>query len=90
MSFDQNGCFYFCGCLCFCPRPVGFYGCSQVADSRKADMLKHTSLEYVEELAEDLLKWYAASNRGMLRCVSPHKPWKAFAPSVPTGARHAP
>lgn len=39
----------------------------EVADSRKADMLKHTSAEYLEELSEDLLRWYSASNRGVLR-----------------------
>lgn len=36
---------------------------------RKTDMLNSTSPEYVEELSEDLLKWYGASNEGVLRCV---------------------
>ena len=39
----------------------------QVADSRKDDMLKNTSPEYVDELSKDLQKWYSASNRGVLR-----------------------
>lgn len=38
-----------------------------MADSRKTDVLKNTSREYMEELSEDLLKWYSASNRGVLR-----------------------
>lgn len=46
------------------------FGCfRQVADARKDDMLQNTSPEYVAELSEDLLKWYTASNRGILRYV---------------------
>ncbi|CAM9843624.1 unnamed protein product [Scytosiphon promiscuus] len=39
----------------------------EVADARKEDMLKNTSAEYAEELSRDLVKWYSASKRGVLR-----------------------
>lgn len=34
-------------------------------------MLRNTSPEYVDELSKDLLKWYSASNRGVLRYEMP-------------------
>lgn len=39
----------------------------QMANSRKEDMVKNTSPEYVDEISKDLLKWHSASNRGVLR-----------------------
>ncbi|CAM9520699.1 unnamed protein product [Ectocarpus sp. 12 AP-2014] len=46
---------------------VHFKTLLEVAETRKTDMLKHTSPEYVDELSKDLSNWLSASNRGVLR-----------------------
>ncbi|CAN0163246.1 unnamed protein product [Ectocarpus sp. 4 AP-2014] len=46
---------------------VHFKTLLKVAETRKADMLRHTSPEYVDELSKDLRNWLSASNRGVLR-----------------------
>lgn len=35
-------------------------------------MLKNTSSEYVDEISSDLIKWHAASERGVLRYIHIH------------------